>query len=214
VRLRRSLDRILVFVTAASLVIACSTDEPITPTATPQSLPATLAPVPTPTPFDAAVVLALAREHIKHVIVVMQENRSFDSYFGTYPGADGIPMRDGTPSVCVPDPAIKACVTPYHDRNVVNVGGPHHAASARDDVDGGRMDGFIATARSGKKGCDSLLDPECSGPGVDVMGYHDRTDIPNYWSYADNFVLEDHMFEPNASWSLPEHLVGEVLDPR
>ena len=41
---------------------------------------------------------------IQHVIVVMQENRSFDSYFGTYPGADGIPMPDGRPSVCVPDP--------------------------------------------------------------------------------------------------------------
>jgi phospholipase C len=38
------------------------------------------------------------------------------------------------------------------------------------------------------------------------MGYHDRSDIPNYWAYADNYVLEDHMFEPNASWSLPEHL--------
>ncbi len=42
---------------------------------------------------------------IKHVIVVMQENRSFDTYFGTYPGADGIPMKDGTPTVCVPNPA-------------------------------------------------------------------------------------------------------------
>jgi phospholipase C len=38
---------------------------------------------------------------IKHVIIVMQENRSFDSYFGTYPGADGIPMANGTPIVCV-----------------------------------------------------------------------------------------------------------------
>ena len=36
---------------------------------------------------------------IKHVIIVMQENRSFDTYFGTYPGADGIPMTDGTPAV-------------------------------------------------------------------------------------------------------------------
>ena len=41
---------------------------------------------------------------IKHVIVVMQENRSFDSYFGTFPGADGIPMKNGNPTVCVPDP--------------------------------------------------------------------------------------------------------------
>ena len=42
---------------------------------------------------------------IQHVIVVMQENRSFDSYFGTFPGADGIPMKHGVPTVCIPDPA-------------------------------------------------------------------------------------------------------------
>jgi len=36
---------------------------------------------------------------IRHVIVIMQENRSFDSYFGTYPGADGIPMKNGFPTV-------------------------------------------------------------------------------------------------------------------
>src|SRR5947209_17185840 len=49
---------------------------------------------------------------IRHVIVIMQENRSFDSYFGTYPGADGIPMRDGKPIVCVPEFTIRRCVRP------------------------------------------------------------------------------------------------------
>jgi phospholipase C len=38
------------------------------------------------------------------------------------------------------------------------------------------------------------------------MGYHTGQDIPNYWAYARDFVLQDHMFEPNASWSLPSHL--------
>ena len=38
------------------------------------------------------------------------------------------------------------------------------------------------------------------------MGYHDAREIPNYWEYAQNFVLQDHMFEPVASWSLPSHL--------
>jgi phospholipase C len=38
------------------------------------------------------------------------------------------------------------------------------------------------------------------------MGYHDAREIPNYWAYAQNFVLDDHMFEPDASWSLPVHL--------
>ena len=41
---------------------------------------------------------------------------------------------------------------------------------------------------------------------LDVMGYHDRREIPNYWAYADNFVLQDRMFESAASWSLPSHL--------
>src|SRR5579864_9276292 len=75
-------------------------------------------------------------EKIKHVIVVMQENRSFDSYFGTFPGAEGIPMAGGVPTVCVPDPA-GPCQAPYHDTADVNGGGPHGEASAEADVHGG-----------------------------------------------------------------------------
>jgi phospholipase C len=41
---------------------------------------------------------------------------------------------------------------------------------------------------------------------IDVMGYHDAREIPNYWALAKYFVLQDHLFEPNASWSLPQHL--------
>ena len=42
----------------------------------------------------------LLRDKIKHILVIMQENRSFDTYFGTYPGVDGIPMQNGQPTVC------------------------------------------------------------------------------------------------------------------
>jgi phospholipase C len=52
---------------------------------------------------------------IQHVIIIMQENRSFDSYFGVYPGADGIPMQGGVPTVCVPDPMTGTCVAPFVD---------------------------------------------------------------------------------------------------
>src|SRR5262245_26068032 len=47
---------------------------------------------------------------IKHVIMIMQENRSFDEYFGTFPGADGIPMQNGVPTVCLPNPYTGNCV--------------------------------------------------------------------------------------------------------
>jgi phospholipase C len=73
------------------------------------------------------------------------------------------------------------------------------------------MDGFVGQAERGSH-CTST-DPNCSpctssatARCIDVMGYHDAREIPNYWTYARNFVLQDHMFEPNASWSLPQHL--------
>jgi phospholipase C len=140
---------------------------------------------------------------IKHVVVIMQENRSFDSYFGTYPGADGLPR-----GVCVPDPR-GGCVKPFHDPHDRNVGGPHSLKNATRDIDGGHMDGFVSEAVNATRGCADPNDPLCgrAGGGRDVMGYHDAREIPNYWTYAHNFVLQDHMFEPNASWSLPAHLL-------
>jgi phospholipase C len=146
---------------------------------------------------------------IQHIVVIMQENRSFDTYFGTYPGADGIPMQNGVPTVCSPDPLTKQCIKPYHDGADVNAGGPHAAASAVTDIAGGKMDGFVAAFRQGSKACrgKSPDTPGCStGKTPDVMGWHDAREIPNYWAYAQNFVLQDKMFEPNSSWSLPAHL--------
>jgi phospholipase C len=148
---------------------------------------------------------------IRHVVIIMQENRSFDSYFGTFPGANGIP-----PGVCVPDPGNGGCVAPFHDTSDLNYGGPHSVGNAVADIDAGRMDGFVTQAEQGM-GCGSQ-DPNCSpcteqshtvsnAPScVDVMGYHDAREIPNYWAYAQNYVLQDEMFEPNDSWSLPQHL--------
>ncbi len=153
---------------------------------------------------------------IQHVVMIMQENRSLDSYFGTYPGANGIPA-----GVCVPDPGKGGCVRPFHDPNVANFGGPHGTGSSINDIDGGKMDGFVRVAEEGleKKGKNCKPDsPECGacnqgtseggGSCIDVMGYHDAREIPNYWGYAQNFVLQDNMFESAASWSLPEHLYG------
>ena len=135
---------------------------------------------------------------IRHIVIIMQENRSFDSYFGTYPGADGIPA-----GVCIPNPAI-GCSKSYLDNNDKNQGGPHGHTNAIGDIDGGKMDGFARQARRGRRACAGTDDPRCGGG--DVMGYHDGTQLANYWRYANDFVLQDRMFEPNASWSLPQHL--------
>jgi phospholipase C len=153
-------------------------------------------------------VTGQAIHKIQHIIIIMQENRSFDDYFGTYPGADGIPMQDGKPTVCVPDPVEKVCASPYHDPHDRNQGGPHAAAYAQTDIDGGKMDGFLKSLyMSRHKVCTDVNQPDCTRFfKEDVMGWHDAREIPNYWTYAQNFVLQDHMFEPVASWSEPAHL--------
>ena len=152
--------------------------------------------------------LTAGRGKLTHVVIIMQENRSFDTYFGTFPGADGIPMQNGVPTVCNPDPATGGCDRPYHNTKDLDYGGPHGSVSAAADIDGGKMDGFVAAAEQAvDSNCTKPFDPACIPvDSIDVMGYKDESDIPNYWAYAKNFVLQDRMFEPNISWSLPEHL--------
>jgi len=125
-------------------------------------------------------------EKIQHFVFIMQENRSFDHYFGTYPGAEGLP-----PGVCVPDPSGGPCVAPSHDASLVNQGGAHNWVNALNCIHGGLMDGFIVG---------STQDPG------DVMGWHDYREIPNYWNYARLYVLQDRLFESITSYSLPAHL--------
>jgi phospholipase C len=155
--------------------------------------------------------LAAARAKIKHVIIINQENRSFDHYFGTFPGADGIPMDGGTPSVCAIVPGdAGGCEKPYHDVNDKNFGGPHGTSAYTACVADGGMNGFIVSATGAKGqgdgGCTPVGSPTCLPATIDVMGYHDDGEIPNYWAYAKAFALQDHMFEAVASYSLPSHL--------
>jgi phospholipase C len=153
--------------------------------------------------------LDLARQNIKHVVIIMQENHSFDTYFGTFPGADGIP-----PGTCVAnDPSLpnRGCRLPFHNTSPIEAGGPHAHASYTTDYDNGHMDGFIYAQVNAAINCQPPTNPNCASypEGVrrrDVIGYHDATDIPNYWTYARTFVLQDHMFESVANWSYPSHL--------
>ncbi len=154
-------------------------------------------------------------DNIQHLIFIVQENRSFDHYFGTFPGADGIPTNaKGGFTVCAPDPVTGVCAKPYHDPTLVNQGGPHAKPHSDIDVDGGKMDGFIRAAIAGPFPCaESRAPVDCDGHGdlgpqgqPDVMGYHDAREIPNYWAYAEHYNLQDHMYAPTDSWTLPSHL--------
>jgi phospholipase C len=163
-----------------------------------------------PTASLTAAPAAAGLSKIKHIIIIMQENRSFDHYFGMYPGADGIPVdSSGNPTVCVNDPVTGQCVYPYHDATDVSNGGPHGARDATNDIDNGAMDGFLKQYEAALQNCLGKPNhPDCGvpKPAPDVMSYKLRSDLPEYWGYADNYVLMDHMFGTGRTWSLPEHL--------
>lgn len=150
--------------------------------------------------------------NIDHLIFVVQENRSFDHYFGTFPGADGLPRRNGQVTLCIPDPAAGHCRRPYHDTNVYDQGGPHNQRASRITVHGGSMDGSIRALETISTSCQVHPRDACwratRGPRgePDVVGYHNSREIPNYWAYARTYGLQDHMFAPSDSWTLPSHL--------
>jgi phospholipase C len=192
---------IAALVVSACVAAACTA--PSGPGPRPSGLSGGLTPSPEPRGF----------EQIQHLIFIVQENRSFDHYFGTFPGADGIPTgQNGEFTACSRDPVLGICAKPYHDPTPVDLGGPHARPASITSVNGGRMDGFIEALMTGRQPCVRTRKPsDCDG-GLgprrqpDVMGYHDDREIPNYWRYAEEFVLQDRMFGPTDSWTLPAHL--------
>jgi len=151
---------------------------------------------------------------IAHVIIIMQENRSFDQYFGTFPGANDIPA--GTCVPLNPKEQSLGCVVPFHDVHDVNAGASHTAEAAKTDMNNGnttnKMNGFVYEQDLATScGSSSGGGQKCTGSedGVarhDVMGYHTSDELPNYWAYAQNFVLQDQLYDSVRSWSYPSHL--------
>src|SRR5262249_14472650 len=94
------------------------------------------------------------------------------------------------------DPVTNSYVRPYHDSSDRDLDFPHQGSHAIGDINGGAMDGFIRQA---------LTNPSLQSTRRQVMGYYDNREIPNYWAHRRNFMLQDHMFEPNLGWSLPSH---------
>jgi phospholipase C len=128
---------------------------------------------------------------ITHIIFMVKEDRSFDSMFGTFPGADG------ATTFRTPDGQVHTLGHLPREllRSLTKT--PDAARLAYDD---GRMDGFSQAA--------GTYQPNPSnGQSMDMADAQlDRADIPNYWRYASTFTLEDHFFSSVRANSFPNHL--------
>jgi phospholipase C len=130
---------------------------------------------------------------IKHFIVLMQENHSYDNYFGAYPRGDGIPAGTCQPkNLKHPD---QGCVKPFEIAGHVVEDLNHSQRVAHRQLNHGAMNGFVDALRreSGK------VQPN-------TMGHYDGNDLPYYWNIADKFVLFDRFFTSSMGGSVSNHM--------
>jgi phospholipase C len=138
---------------------------------------------------------------IRHLVVLMQENHSFDNYFGTYPGANGLPA--GT---CLPksiEDAALGCARPAHVGGRAVLGLGSDPLLFANQFHGGKMDGFVAAYRVGR-GLGGLPNP---------LGYYDARDLPYAWNLADEYVLFDRFFSSARGGSVWNHLFAISATP-
>jgi len=124
---------------------------------------------------------------IKHVIVIVEENHTFDNYFGTYPGANGLSGATAQPVAKNSTNQVK----PFMINTTTVNGDPCETwECAHQAYDNGKMDGFVA-----------------ANGGLNLtMGYFNPKLIPYYWDYASQFVLLDNFYTSVMTNSLPNHL--------
>jgi phospholipase C len=164
-------------------------------------------------PLDTLDVTAADQKAvpIKHIIVLMKENRSFDHLFGQL-SAQGQPKAEPLPSTFTNPDATGAAVAPFHQTNTcLPDDPPHQWAEEHAMVDSGAMDGFVKSATNATVGETTM---SAMSDGHFVMGYYDQTDIPFYTWLASNFALADHHFASvrGGTWANRDYLVAATSD--
>ena len=147
---------------------------------------------------------------IEHVVILIQENRSFDHYFGSYRGVRG--FSDQSAAFQQPDPANTSsspvgALLPFHlDTSKTNAACTHDITHdwvpQHQSWNNGAMDGFVSSRL-----------PIDSNDAVLSMGYYNRGDLPYYYALADAFTLCDNYFcsvmgptDPNRLYTMAASL--------
>jgi phospholipase C len=122
---------------------------------------------------------------IQHVVFIIKENRSFDQYFGQFPGANGATTGQISTGATIP-----LSHTPDQTTRDID----HGWSSAVEAINGGKMNQFDLIPGGNENG--------------DYLSYSQmgQADLPNYWTYAQDFVLADNMFSSLQGPSFPNHL--------
>lgn len=152
-------------------------------------------------------MIANLRAHIHHVFVIYQENRSFDSYFGTFPGTDNLATAEARAHGFRQWDAIgKEWITPFPLTAADTRDADHSRDALLAKSDNGRMDKYVAYEESKPlAGTKRTLEDERQ-MGILTMAHWDCGTIPFLWRYAHRFALYDHIFQSMYTPSTPGNI--------
>jgi phospholipase C len=186
-------------------------------------------------PLSQAEMVDLLHQKIKYVFVLYQENRSFDSYFGTFPGAEGLyshpaaqtpgftqqltdvtgnlvtiqPFRIGPGDTC-PNSTVNGALSPTtcYAADTDDTDHSHPRIVAKMDVQNGAplMDQFASIEELKYWTSGATPSLKAKQMGELTMAHEDCNTVPLLWGYADQFVLFDHIFQTMTGPSTPGNL--------
>ncbi len=152
-------------------------------------------------------LIANLRAHIHHVFVIYQENRSFDSYFGSFPGADNLATAEARAHGFRQWDAIgKQWIAPFLLKAADTSDADHSREALLAKSDKGKMDDFVGYEEQ------NLVDVKLTSPqfaeqlGMLTMSHEDCTTVPFLWMYAHRFALYDHIFQAMYGPSTPGNI--------
>lgn len=166
------------------------------------------APQPPASPAEARQqLISNLRAHIHHVFVIYQENRSFDSYFGSFPGADNLATPEARAHGFHQWDAIgKQWIAPFLLNSADTVDANHSRKALLAKTDHGKMDDFIGYEEKNQVDV-KLASPQFAQQvGILTMAHEDCTTIPFLWMYAHRFALYDHIFQAMYGPSTPGNI--------
>lgn len=177
-------------------------------------------------PGTTSGIQYLVRQKVKHVFVLIQENHTFDNYFGLFPGVNGqtvdnLASADARATDCQKDPETGGCQRPFLIS--ANPKSPNYVEDAPDTtggnngrndqefaIDHGRMDGFLVDNEgSGAAPLGPTPSPaqiQSHNESLAIEAVYDCDTVPYLWYYAKNFALFDHYFQAETGPSSPGNI--------
>ncbi len=139
---------------------------------------------------------------VDHIVVLMQENRSADTYLGQLNALQ--PAYPAEPTTGNPDPLNPTGprIVPFHKTTYCETSDLNHSWNGtHQEWDNGAMDGFTAANDINSANADPA-DPS----GARTMGYYNQSDLPFYYGLYNTFATNDHYFQPVLSQTFPNRL--------